>query len=416
MPFRLPKTLSLPEPAAARLRADYDTTRFRLPPDLRAWCLDRYGVDLQGEYAGRPVAIPIGKASGQLSLTPRQVRRDVDAGLGFVVLKTVIGEAPDGSRAMAEWATDDTHMRVDPIIGHDGRRGWTVTWKGRGWGGDLESYGRFFERTLALAGDSETVIAPSVKLHLPAGPDEAYREEEYRHTFQSLLSVWKKHCTGPMPLEKDFSPTLAGDARANERERILGWLRRVPELIHNAAPGETILGIKLMNARFDVAFQVEMLRTCLSRPAHPPEFLVYANRLFDPQREYEGRIGIAYGGPDLGARNLAALDAVRIAEMQTLPPISGTGDITTGRMAVEYALRGATSVQLHTAFQLPASEFAARLPNRTASVLHHLLLHPESGLIASLLHLGEAHGRTIHWRECRKIGRELATESKPFRS
>ena len=406
--FLLPDSLTLTGVADGRLRDDYDRTRTALPPDLRAWCLDRYGVDLEGEYAGQRIPLPIGKASGQLSLTPRQVRRDVEAGLGFVVLKTVIGESADGDRTMGEWATEDTHMSVERITGSDGREGWTVTWKGRGWGGDLASYCRFFAQALSLAEGSGARIIPSAKMHLPS-VDEPYCETEYRHTLQSLFSAWKRHSAEPMPLEKDFSPTLAGDDRSKERERILDWLTRVPDLVHEAASGQTSLGIKLMNARFDLDFQVEMLRTCLMRPSHPPQFLIYANRLFDAQRQYEGKTGVAYGGPDLSARNLAALDAAYDAGLR-LPPVSGTGDITTGKTAVEYALRGATSVQLHTAFQLPATEFAARLPNRTQSVLHHLLLHPETGLIAALLHLGQVHDRPIHWLDCRKLGRQLVME------
>lgn len=408
-PFLLPDTLILAERAGGRLREDFDRTREGLPENLRDWCLDRYGVDLEGEYAGHSIPLPIGKASGQLSLTPRQVERDIDAGLGFIVLKTVIGESPDGSRGMGEWATDDTHMRVEPIVGQDGRNGWTVTWKGRGWGGDLASYCRFFDRALSLASGEPTVIVPSVKLHLSSG-NEPYREQEYRHTVQALLAVWKKQRACPMPLEKDFSPTLAGDDRSKERDQILDWLTRVPDLIQDAAPGETNLGIKLMNARFVLEFQIEMVRTCLTQPHHPPGYLVYANRLFDPLREYEGKVGVAYGGPDLSARNLDALSALQRADNLQLPHISGTGDITSGKMAVEYALRGATSVQLHTAFQLPASEFAARLPNRTASVIHHMIFHPQNGAIAVLLHLGQVSGRPVHWLDCRNVGREMATE------
>ena len=41
-----------------------------------------------------------------------------------------------------------------------------------------------------------------------------------------------------MVLEKDFSPTLAGSDLAAARATVLGWLRRVPELIRAAAPGQ----------------------------------------------------------------------------------------------------------------------------------------------------------------------------------
>ena len=84
----------------------------------------------------------------------------------------------------------------------------------------------------------------------------------------------------------------------------------MPDLIRDAAaPPGVVLGIKLMNARFDDAFQVEMIRRAITGPRTPPDFLVYANRLFDPEKEFEGKRGIAYGGPELSERNLRCLGA-----------------------------------------------------------------------------------------------------------
>src|SRR6185437_11152418 len=102
--FLLPETLSVPE--AARIQIGHDYYRFReaLPPDLRGHCLDTYGIDIAGTYAGATIPNPFGKASGQLSLNARQVRRDAEAGLGFVVLKTVIAQNAAGEQKMAAWA------------------------------------------------------------------------------------------------------------------------------------------------------------------------------------------------------------------------------------------------------------------------------------------------------------------------
>ena len=60
----------------------------------------------------------------------------------------------------------------------------------------------------------------------------------------------------------------------------------------------------LFNAMFDEGFQVEMLRLVNERCGDDgrPDFVIYANRLFDPEREFEGKRGVAYGGPDLSAR------------------------------------------------------------------------------------------------------------------
>ncbi len=57
---------------------------------------------------------------------------------------------------------------------------------------------------------------------------------------------------------------------------MLGWLRRAPELIRNAAPGEVKVGLKLFNSLDDDAFQLAMLAEVLgpcgpgsSAPAGP---------------------------------------------------------------------------------------------------------------------------------------------------
>jgi hypothetical protein len=167
-----------------------------------------------------------------------------------------------------------------------------------------------------------------------------------------------------------------------------------------------------MNTRFDLDFQVEMVRVLLDEAEPPPDYLVYANRLFDPAREFEGKVGVAYGGPDLSRRNLEGLRAVARARRhgrirRSLPSLSGTGDILTGRMAAEYGLLGASSCQMHTLFQLPDREFGATTRNKTAAVLHHLVFHPESGLLAWLLHLGEVHGRPVAWLDLPRVGEQL---------
>src|SRR5947209_12009243 len=101
--------------ASERRRVEEDFERFRdgLPPDLRAYVLEAHGVDVAGKYAGRVIRNPFGQASGQLSLNARQVRRDADGQLGFVVLKTVIAEDASGGQSMAAWAIPDTHMRIE---------------------------------------------------------------------------------------------------------------------------------------------------------------------------------------------------------------------------------------------------------------------------------------------------------------
>jgi hypothetical protein len=360
-----------------------------LSANLREWALERWGVDVAGRYAGRKIRVPFGKASGQLSMTPQQVEADGLAGLGFVVLKTVIAEDRAGDRAMAAWAVHESHMQVERISDDDGTTGWTVTWKGRGWDKPFSSYLRLLRAAIPIGARHEMPISASVKYHLPARTDEAFRESEYRYTTQAVAAAWRDAAgIGSPIIEKDFSPTLAGDPRSDERANVIRWLREVPRLVANAGAGPIDLGVKVMNARFDDAFQVEMLHA-LEDAAHV-RFRVAFNRLFDEER------GVAYGGPALARRNLAALDAF-IADRGAPPAnLSGTGDIHSGRRMIEYALRGAESGQIHTYFQLPRASYRSASPSRTAAALHELVLHPDSGLIAWILGLGE-----IGWIERR---------------
>lgn len=409
-PFASSRIPELPHACRAALEADFERFREALPPDLRAHCREAHGVDLSGRYAGVPIRCPFGKASGQLSLNARQVRRDAEAGLGFVVLKTVIAEDETGAMTMSGWALQETRMRVERITGTGaaaGMEGWTVTWKGRGWHESFARYLAFLGEAMDAAGEAMTV-APSVKYHLPGPGETTFAEGEYRHTTQALLQVWRGRRQTPMPVEKDFSPTLAGDDRSREHERILGWLRSVPSLIRRGGgeEGGLRLGVKLMNVDAPVKFQAEMVRA-VTEAEGAPDYLIYANRLFDPAREFEGKVGVAYGGPDLSYRNLESL-ALLLETGVALPEISATGDILTGERAAEYGLLGATSCQMHTLFQLPDTEFAANSLTKPAAALHHLVFHPESGLLAALLRLREVAGRPVDWLDLPALGRELS--------
>ena len=65
--------------------------------------------------------------------------------------------------------------------------------------------------------------------------------------------------------------------------------------------------------------------------------------------------------------------------------LSGTGNIHSGRMILDYALRGCSSVQLHTFFQLPLEEYPATGGSRTQRALHALIFDPRDGLLAVML-------------------------------
>ncbi|NUP99966.1 MAG: hypothetical protein HUU35_08935 [Armatimonadetes bacterium] len=394
MAIALPEQPLISKTLHRRVVEDYERWRGGLPADLPAQLVERYGVDLTGEYAGRPINSPFGKASGQLSLNLKQVERDVEAGLGFVVLKTVIAQDAGGQQMMREWAIHETHMKVERIVGpRSGEEGWTVTWKGRGWWDSFESYLELFAKSLEVGAERGMVVAPSVKYHLPTPDEPEFKTSEYQYTTQQLVAVWAATQSGAMPLEKDFSPTLAGSEKSKQQDQILLWLQSVPGLIKHATEQPIELGLKVMNAMFDDDFQLAMLRTVIEQQEPRADFIVYANRLFDPTKEFEGKVGVAYGGPDLSLRNLALLERLQATSLaHPCQPISATGNILDGRTAVEYGLRGCTSFQMHTLFQLPDSLFGGTMSNKTEKCLHHLYLHPESGLVPWLLHLAEQHG------------------------
>jgi hypothetical protein len=220
----LPETPTLGDAERRRVEEDFERLRDGLPPDLRGHLIEMHGVDVAGEYAGRTIRNPFGKASGQLSLNARQVQRDADGQLGFVVLKTVIAEDAEGGQSMSAWAIPETRMRVERITAPTGREGWTVTWKGRGWSDTLAAYCDFVRQAAAIGDKVGMVTAPSVKYHLPAPGEGEFRVGEYQHTTALLQTAWREGRDAPMPLEKDFSPTLAGDDRSREQEQILTWL------------------------------------------------------------------------------------------------------------------------------------------------------------------------------------------------
>jgi hypothetical protein len=359
-----------------RLARDFERYGGGLPADFADRVRDDYRIDLTSRYLGCSIPHPIGKGSGQLSLNPDQLESDRAAGVAFVVLKTVIGQNAAGHQAMAAWAIHETRMRVERRRSTAGRDGWTVTWKGRGWDRSFDDYLRLVETAGEMTRGWSWLAVPSVKLHLPP-LDQPFDEDEYRFTVRALADAWG----GPeLLLEKDFSPTLAGDPLADERERILRWLRDVPGRVRAAAGHRTVrLALKLMNARHDDEFQVRMLEAAAGADA-----LVVFNRLWSAAER------VAYGGFDLSDRNLRVLAAARGRRLE-LPSLSGTGNVSTGRLVLDYARVGCESVQLHTFFQLPLSEYPATAGSRAQRALHALVFHPEHGLIAGLLD-GEERG------------------------
>jgi len=354
----------------ASLTKDFERFKRALPRDFPAHIRETYRIDLSARYLDQPLPHPIGKGSGQLSLNAGQLETDAEAGLAFAVLKTVIAQDASGAQSMAAWAIHETKMNVE-------RRddGWTVTWKGRGWDRSFDDYVALVRAARDLTRAGRLLAVPSVKYHLPR-LDEPFRDAEYAFTTRALAEAWGE---APLLVEKDFSPTLAGDHLSDETGQILRWLREVPARIRAHAPVR--LAMKLMNARFDDDFQLEMMQA-----ASRADALVVFNRLFD------STAGVAYGGPELSDRNRRVLARLTPGASPGIPELCGTGNINSGRMIVEYAVRGCSSVQLHTFFQLPLEEYPATGGSRTQRALHVLLFDPRDGLIAVMLER-EARGQ-----------------------
>lgn len=381
-----------------RLERDFERFKRDLPRDLAGHVRDSYHIDLTARYLGYTIPHPIGKGSGQLSLNQDQLETDRAAGLAFVVLKTVIAEDPSGMRTMGAWAIHETRMKVEQRRSAGGREGWTVTWTGRGWDRTFDEYLDLVRTGAGLTHSGAMVVVPSVKYHLPR-LGEPFRTLEYRNTTEQLARAWGRE---PLPLEKDFSPTLAGDALAEEKSQILRWLREVPGEIRQSLKTPVQLALKLMNARFDDAFQLEMLQA-----ARAADALIVFNRLWDSAS------GIAYGGDDLSERNLRVLHAARDAGLSG-PPLVGTGNVCSGRAILEYARLGCESVELHTYFQLPLSEYPATEGSRTQRALHALVFHPTDGLVAGMLELEsqgllERQGGELRFLDLVNASESLAT-------
>ena len=283
---------------SSEIERDFERFKRELPSDFSDHVRETYGIDLTARYLGETVPHPIGKGSGQLSLNENQLAEDARAGLAFVVLKTLIAQDEAGSQSMAAWAIHETKMKVERRGGAGGRPGWTVTWKGRGWDRSLEEYLALVRTGRDLTRAGSLLVVPSVKYHLPR-LEEPFRDGEYRYTTRLLADAWEAGAP-PLLVEKDFSPTLAGDALAGDRDQIMRWLREVPGRIRAASPRPVRVAVKLMNARFDDAFQIEMMEACRDADA-----LICFNRLFDAQQ------GVAYGGWDLSDRNLRVLETPR---------------------------------------------------------------------------------------------------------
>lgn len=390
--YVLPKDMTIDLNKQAIIEEDYK--RFSeegLCKDIESYILERYSIDISSSYADRKIRNPFGIASGQLSCNINQVKNSIDSGIGFIVLKTVISEDPCGNSMMEQWKVEAPKMVVERIKSTRGEEGYTVTWKGRGWTKSFKEYLEFMEEALAYGKEKNVVVIPSCKFNLPKDLEEEFNIEEYKYTLKELLRSWENVMgKEKLILEKDFSPTLAGSDISKSKNSIIRWIKEVPSIIKEIT-GEhnVVLGLKLNNTVFEDEFQTEMLKQAFNNKKI--DYLICFNRLFDKNKSFEGKVGVAYGGYDLSDRNLKILTELRKENynLDKSMPISATGNIESGKMMIEYALRGCENGQIHTFFQVPAENFGLKKGHRVERALNELLFNPEKGLIKAMLYLEE---------------------------
>lgn len=384
---RLSISMSLQE----EITSDYNYIKYE-DGGLEAYILEKYNLDVSGKYGSLKIKNPFGKASGQLSSKISHIRTNAYDGLGFVVLKTVVSQDENAKSTMGAWKVHAPRMLVEKIESENGEMGYTVTWKGRGWDKSFQDYLNLVSESLDIYKETKMPVIPSVQYHLP-NIDEAFKMSEYEFTTKALQRIWKEsNVELPFIIEQDFSATLSG--QMNSKEEILRWLKEVPSRINQHMTSDSnILGIKLFNPLYDDDFQIEMMKILNEGSSKIIDTITCFNRLFDFNKNYDGKKGIAYGGYDLSDRNLRVLtEFIENYKGDSFIPISATGNINSGRMMVEYALRGATSGQLHTYFQIPSRNYNLKEGSRTKKALHELMFNPANGLVPTMLSLKNTLG------------------------
>ena len=365
------ETPDVPADLIRRVRSDHDGSLVRACPRIsRIISGESYGLDMTASYAGTTIRNPWGKASGQLSLNASQIEEAADAGLGFVVLKTVI--AQDAAGPAVDVGLGDQGIadgrRADHQPDRPARRAGRSPGRGGGGGSRSTITSTWCAAAARSAAGRGTARRPLGEVPPPGAastrPGGRRSIVETTRQLAGRLPI-RRPVRDAMPLEKDFSPTLAGSDRAGQRAVVLEWLSRVPDLIRSAGTGRQVkVGLKLFNSLEGDDFQLAMLAEVHgeSRPDYPrlrQSPFRSRSRVRGPARRRLRRSRPERSEPPPALRPPGRRRRGARSTGQPLE-ISATGDISSGRIAVEYALRGCTSFQIHTLFQLPAAEFAMR--------------------------------------------------------
>ncbi len=413
-PELLPEELLIPARLRSRLERDYDFyASDELPSAWEQYVLEEYELDVGATFAGLPVKNPFGRQSGPFSKNLVQVRDDALAGLGFVVLKTVAACDAAGAQVIQDWNILRAEPTLQEIEEKGGQKTFSLTWTECGWHENLEAYLRFMRASFELGASHRMVIAPS--LRFPVHTTIASRSAALRHTLHVMLETWHSlHPDRPMPLELNVLPDGPRPSRSSQRLALQRALSSAPRILRAETPvtSQLHLGLKVPNADEPETFQLRLLHAAL-HGATKPDFLVLSNRFLRPAGRRNARFLQSSGGPTLAARNLRVLDEWRTRHHGQAPtPFSALGHIVTGRVAVEYALRGATSLQLATALELPDSACRRKEGTRGQRAMHELIFHPRHGLVAAMLHVREQTG--LHaFRDLAEFRPNLIARGRP---
>jgi len=340
--------------------------RHPMPADFTETVRRKFGVDLSARYGSLVLKNPFLVAPGQMTTTVAQVERIKNAGYGGCVLKSVVGEAPDGTCSMAFQRKKPTYVKTVYDPEDAGGSFPIIHWDG---GTDLRSLARYlpFAREAWPHGDGGFPIVASILCHLPSA-DESFRETEWVHTTKALFDL------GYRLFEIDFCPFLATQEQLMVQKTVLRWYATVPGLMKSVAPGITVYP-KMLSLDFGLAFQTEIAQASREGKA---DGIIVANRIF--RKDF----GCAHGGRALRERNLAIIREIR----KQMPefPVSATGGVYSGRHAFDYLAAGAGHVQLlsHIMGNVK-TPFAMTGGNKFEQVLHKLLLDPDDGFLACLL-------------------------------
>ncbi len=372
---------------SSELRDDLEGAEPSVASALADRVREKYQVDLDAGYVGTELPHPFGKAAGQLSISVGQVSADQSSGLAFTVLKSAVGVTQGGEVGIDAWERRAPKMVVERRISRDGRDGWTVTWKGRGWDKGFDKYVDFYMESTKRNPAYPIIASLMVDV---TNPDRA--REQATHCLGRLADV---HSESAKPgiaflVEIDISPTLSLLPGSQRPEIFENWVRTSVRAFRDGIGDRGSFAVKLPNPGLGADFQAMLAKVSLEEGGKHMAGLVVANRLFDKDATFEGQEGVAFGGFDLSNINLETLDILVSDGMN--PSLIGTGNICTGQMMAEYALRGCLSGEIHTFFQLPPSACRAKKGpgGRTWRALRELVFHPDDGLVSVLLRLGKS--------------------------